>query len=71
MRFILVFAIYVLENWKLSATPRNGFVTPLGVATHRLGTTELGQQKGIGPALETRQSNTIKYGVNQIIPERY
>ena len=31
---------------------------------------ELGQQKGIGPALETRQSHTIKYGVNQI-PERY
>ena len=32
---------------------------------------QLGQQKGIGPALETRQSHTIKYGVNQIIPERY
>ena len=32
---------------------------------------QLGKQKGIGPALETRQSNTIKYGVNQIIPERY
>ena len=32
---------------------------------------QLGQQKGIGPALETRQCNTIKYGVNQIIPKRY
>ena len=32
---------------------------------------QLGQQKGIGPALETRQSHTIKYGVNQIVPERY
>ena len=32
---------------------------------------QLGQQKGIGPALETSQSNTIKYGFNQIIPERY
>ena len=32
---------------------------------------QLGQQNGIGPALETRQSYTIKYGVNQIIPERY
>ena len=31
---------------------------------------QLGQQKGIEPALETRQSHTIKYGVNQIIPER-
>ena len=31
---------------------------------------QLGQQKGIGPALETRQSHTIKYGVKQIIPER-
>ena len=31
---------------------------------------QLGQQKGIGPALKTRQSHTIKYGVNQIIPER-
>ena len=31
---------------------------------------QLGQQIGIGPALETRQSHTIKYGVNQIIPER-
>ena len=28
-----------------------------------------GQQKGIGPALETRQSHTIKYGVNQIVPD--
>ena len=25
---------------------------------------QLGQQKGIGPALETRQSLTIEYGVN-------
>ena len=32
---------------------------------------QLGQQKGIGPALETRQSHTIEYGVNQIVPERY
>ena len=31
---------------------------------------QLGQQKGIGPALKTCQSHTIKYGVNQIIPER-
>ena len=31
---------------------------------------ELGQQKGIGPTLETRQSHTIEYdGVNQIVPE--
>ena len=26
---------------------------------------QLGQPKGIGPDLETRQSHTIKYGVNQ------
>ena len=32
---------------------------------------QLGQQKGIGPALEIRQSDTIEYRVNQIIPERY
>ena len=32
---------------------------------------QLGQLKGIEPALETRQSHTIKYGVNQIVPERY
>ena len=32
---------------------------------------QLGQQKVIGPALETCQSNTIKYWVNQIVPERY
>ena len=32
---------------------------------------QLGQQKGIGPALETHQSHTIEYGVNQIVPERY
>ena len=32
---------------------------------------ELGQQKGIGPALETRQSHTIEYGVDLIVPERY
>ena len=31
---------------------------------------QLGEQKGIGPALETGQSHTIKYAVNQIIPER-
>ena len=30
-------------------------------------TQQLGQQKGIGPALETRQSHTIEYGVNQIV----
>ena len=32
---------------------------------------QLGQQRGIGPALETRQSHTIEYGVNQIVPEWY
>ena len=32
---------------------------------------QLGQQKGIGPGLETRQSYTIEYEVNQSIPERY
>ena len=32
---------------------------------------QLGQQKGIGPALETVQSHTIEYGVNKIVPERY
>ena len=32
---------------------------------------QLGQQKGIGPALETCQSHTIEYVVNQIVPERY
>ena len=32
---------------------------------------QLGHQRGIGPALETRQSHTIEYGVNQIVPERY
>ena len=32
---------------------------------------QLDQQKGMGPALEIRQSHTIKYGVNQIVPERY
>ena len=32
---------------------------------------QLCQQKGIGPALETRQTHTIAYGVNQIVPERY
>ena len=37
MRSVLVFAIYVLKNWKLSATPLKW----LGVATHRLGTAEL------------------------------
>ena len=32
---------------------------------------QLGQQKGIGPGIETRQSHTIEYGVNQSVPERY
>ena len=32
---------------------------------------QLGQQKGIGPGLEIRQSHTIEYGVNQSVPERY
>ena len=32
---------------------------------------QLGQQRGIGPGLETRQSHTIEYGVNQSVPERY
>ena len=30
---------------------------------------QLGQQKGIRPALETHQSHTIEYGVNQIVPD--
>ena len=32
---------------------------------------QLGQQKGIGPAVETSQFHNIEYGVNQIVPERY
>ena len=32
---------------------------------------QLGQQKGIGPALKTRQSHTIEHRVSKIIPERY
>ena len=32
---------------------------------------QLGQQKGIGLPLKTRQSHTIEYGVNQVVPERY
>ena len=30
---------------------------------------QLGQQKGIGPALETCQSHTIEHRVRKIIPE--
>ena len=37
---------------------------------HKKRREQLGQQKGIGPALETCQSHTIKYGVNQIVLER-
>ena len=32
---------------------------------------QLGQWTGIGPALETRQSHTIKHGVTMIVPQRY
>ena len=32
---------------------------------------QLRQKKGIGPALETRQSHTIKHGVTKIVPQRY
>ena len=32
---------------------------------------QLGQQKDIGPALETRQSHTIEYGVTNIVPQRH
>ena len=32
---------------------------------------QLCQQKGIGPALESRQSHSIEYGVYQIVPEKY
>ena len=32
---------------------------------------QLGQQKGIGPALETRLSHTIEYGVNQFAENYY
>ena len=41
------------------------------IVEDKKGRKQLGQQKGIGPALETRQSNTIEYGVNQIVTERY
>ena len=29
------------------------------------------QKKGIGAALETRQSHTIEHGVTKIVPQRY
>ena len=48
MRSVLVFAIYVLKNWKLSATPPKWLRDPLGVATHRLGTAALGDPKKTG-----------------------
>ena len=32
---------------------------------------QLGQQKVIGPASETHQSHTIKYGINKIVPQGY
>ena len=41
------------------------------IVEDKKGEEQLGQQKGIGPALETSQSYTIEYGVNQIVPERY
>ena len=46
---ILVFAIYVLKNRKQSATPRNVFATPRGVATHRLVTAGLVVQNTLSP----------------------
>ena len=54
MRSVLVFAIYVLKNWKLSATPRNGF------ATHRLGTAALEIQT-IQPEKYLKYSNEFEY----------
>ena len=35
------------------------------------GSEQLGQQKRIGPTLETRQSHTIEHRVTKIVPERY
>ena len=32
---------------------------------------QLGQQKGIELALETRQSHTIEHGVTKIVPQRH
>ena len=41
------------------------------IVEDKKGREQLGQQKRIGPGLETRQSHTIEYGVNQSVPERY
>ena len=41
------------------------------IVEDKKGEKQLGQQKDIVLALETRQSRTIEYGVNQIVPERY
>ena len=41
MRSVLVFAIYVLKNWKLSSPLLKWLRDPIGVATHRLGTAAL------------------------------
>ena len=35
------------------------------------GSEQLGQQKGIGPALETRQSHSIEYEATKIVQQRY
>ena len=41
------------------------------IVEDKKGESNIGQQKGIGPALETRQSHTIKYGINQFIVELF
>ena len=37
----------------------------------RKGSEQLGPNKSIGPALETRQSSTIEYMVSKIAPQRH
>ena len=37
------------------------------IVEDKKGESNIGQQKGIGPALETRQSHTIECGISQIM----
>ena len=66
---IIIIIIIIKKDWQCKAG--RGRLTPYQSEDPSRRREQLGQQKRIGPAFETRQSHTIEYGVNQIVPERY
>ena len=84
---IIIIIIIIRKGWKCKAgreqltsyqfedpnptTPTHRMKEEKGKLQEAKVSEQLGQQKGIGRALETRQSHNIEHGVTKIVPQRY